>query len=139
MDSVEIRIVKELNTDEVVALYKGAGWWSEENDKVDFLDDLIKNSYCFAAAYLEGKLIGMGRAISDAVSDAYIQDVTILPEYRGKGIGSMIIEKIVKHLKQNNIHWIGLIGEPGTESFYKRLGFRLMQNYIPMQYKGKGD
>ena len=132
---IEIKIIKEAEANELVALYRGAGWWDEKTDDISFLDSLIKNSYAFAGVFYNRRMIGMGRAISDGVSDAYIQDVTVLPEYRNRGIGGMIIKSLVKHLLDNDMKWIGLIGEPGTKSFYERLGFREMKEYIPMLLK----
>lgn len=73
----------------------------------------------------------MGRAISDKVSDAYIQDVTVLKEYRGRGYGKGIVRHIVAYLKAQKIGWIGLISEPGYERFYNGLGFKQMQDYTP--------
>ncbi len=131
---IDYRVIKQADLDELVALYKGAGWW-EETDDFSFLDKLVKNTFCFIGAFNNGKMVGMGRAISDGVSDAYIQDVTVLPEYRNKGIGGAIIKELVNYLKENKLSWIGLVGEPGTQSFYERLGFKVMKNYIPMLLK----
>ena len=133
--NIEMKVVKKADLIELVNLYKGAGWWEEETDEVSFLGDLVTNSFCFVGAFHNGKMIGMGRSISDGVSDAYIQDVTVLPEYRNKGIGSKIINSIVSYLLEKDLKWIGLIGEPGTGSFYRSLGFAEMKDYIPMLLK----
>jgi aralkylamine N-acetyltransferase len=135
VQDIEIKVIKEADVNELIALYRGAGWWKEETDDVSFLPELVKNSLCFVGAFHEGKLIGMGRSIGDGISDAYIQDVTVLPEYRKRGIGGRITNTIVAFLQANGLKWIGLIGEPGTQSFYERLGFRLMKDYIPMMKK----
>jgi aralkylamine N-acetyltransferase len=42
--------------------------------------------------FVEKKMIGMGRALSDLTSDAYIQDVTVLKAFRGKGIGKKLFK-----------------------------------------------
>ena len=52
-------------------------------------------------------------------------------EYRGKGIGKGIMRTLIKFLKENNLKWIGLISEPGYESFYQGLGFKVMTSYTP--------
>jgi len=75
--------------------------------------------------------VGMGRAISDGVSDAYIQDVTVLKELRGRGIGKGIVQTLTGFLKERGLQWIGLISEPGYERFYESLGFKVMPNYTP--------
>lgn len=84
-----------------------------------------------------GNLVGMGRVISDGCSDAYIQDVVVLSNLRGKGIGAEIIKRLTSHCIEHKITWVGLIAEPGVNSFYERLGFEPMQNYQPMLYKQK--
>jgi len=77
----------------------------------------------------------LGRVISDSVSDAYIQDVVVLPEYRQLGVGGGIVDLLLEKLEEYGIDWIGLIGEPDTESFYGALGFETLKNYIPMKLK----
>jgi spermidine synthase len=74
----------------------------------------------------------MGRALSDGVSDAYIQDVTVKKPYRGQGIGTQIIQKLVERLNADGLEWIGLIAEKNSHKFYRRLGFKKMPNSVPM-------
>ena len=77
----------------------------------------------------------MGRIISDKTSDAYIQDLIILPEYRGKGYGRQLVKKLIEHCVTNKLHWIGLIAEPNQDEFYKKIGFKKMEKYVPMLYE----
>ena len=132
---VEIKIIKKAPIDDLIVLYKDAGWWSEENDGVDpeFIQKIVDGSFCFAVAYLDSEIIGMGRAISDGVSDAYIQDVVVLSQHRGKGIGIKIMDTIIDFLKGNGIGWISLISEPKAVSFYDRYGFKVMKDYVPFR------
>ena len=104
-------------------LYKLAGWVMED-DPCDFLAPALENSCAVCAAYGEdGKLVGMGRALGDGVSDAYIQDVVVDLEFRRRGVGGAIVRTLVAELKRRGVDWIGLVGEPGTEEFYRSLGF----------------
>jgi GNAT superfamily N-acetyltransferase len=77
----------------------------------------------------------MGRILSDGVSDAYFQDLVVLPEYRGKGIGKKLVESLLKYCLSRGIQWISLIAEPGQDSFYSLMNFHHMKNHIPMKYK----
>lgn len=104
------------------ALYRQAGWVAPEED-CEFIRRVTADSTVFLAVYDHERIIGMGRAISDGVSDAYIQDVAVLKDYRRQGIGGEIVRRIVAALEAKNIDWIALVGEPGTESFYRGLGF----------------
>jgi spermidine synthase len=134
--NIEYLIVKEADRDQIISLYRQAGWWTASDDEdVSFVDKIISSTFKFAVAKADGRIIGMGRAISDGVSDAYIQDVTVDSEYRKKGIGSGIIRLLVKSLKAEKIGWIGLISEPGAENFYNELGFEVMKDHTPYIFK----
>ncbi len=134
---VEIYPIRYSDRDQIIQLYKEAGWWKPENDRQpEFVDKIAENSYCFVGAFCGQRMIGMGRVLSDGVSDAYIQDVTVLREYRGRGIGGKIIEQLILKLRADRVEWIGLIGEPGTGNFYNKLGFTQMKGSVPFIYKG---
>jgi spermidine synthase len=139
-EEIEIKIVVDVDRAAVKRLYQDAGWW-EDNDETSegcaWIDTLIKQSFCFVGAFSGSELVGMGRAVSDGVSDAYIQDVVVLKKFRRAGIGNSIIEKIIGFLQSKRIGWIGLIAEPGTQQFYQRLGFDVMKGYTPMLLKRK--
>lgn len=132
---IEIKLVNSWIEEEIVEMYKSAGWWKDFYDK-NQINKLIKGSYAFAVVvrYPEKKAIGMGRILSDGVSDAYIQDLAILPKYRNKGYGRMLVKFLIDICISNGILWIGLISEPGQESFYSTCGFKKMKNYCPMKY-----
>lgn len=119
-------------------LYLSNNWIEAADGSTDALiGKIVSSTFCFAVARDGDRIIGMGRAISDGVSDAYIQDVTVLPEYRKQGIGGLIINFLVDYLHSQGIEWIGLISEPGYESFYQNLGFAVMPAYTPFLYKRK--
>ena len=137
--NIEIRFVESWPEDEIIELYKAGGWWKETYDKSG-INSMISGSFAFAVVVnpAMGNAIGMGRIISDGISDAYIQDTIILPEYRGHGIGEKLVKSLINHCLLKGIVWIGLIAEPGSEKFYKRLGLKPMKNYIPMIYQPEG-
>jgi len=133
---IKVEIVKSTDVEQLKNLYKEAGWWSEGDDTdPDLIRKIIDGSFCFAVASIKDKIIGMGRAISDGVCDSYIQDVVVLNEFRGRRIGVLIMDELVKYLKSKNINWIGLISEPKAASFYQRYGFSLMPEYRPFLLK----
>ena len=137
-EQFDIKFVRKWPEDEIVNLYKAGGWWKDHYDKSG-IKHLIKGSYVFAVVIdkITCKTIGMGRVLSDGVSDAYIQDLVILSEYRSKGIGKKLVKKLIKHCRSKNIHWIALIAEPGQKGFYENIGFKQMKNYTPMKYDEK--
>lgn len=122
----------DYDRDAVLALYRLSGWYPEEELIPLFFERLIRGSFSFMAVYLNHDLVGAGRAISDGVSDAYIQDIFVDPACQKMGIGSLIVRNLVNTLHNAGITWIGLIGVPGSEAFYRKLGFEVMPGFIPM-------
>ena len=56
----------------------------------------IQNSLCFVL--LEGnRQIGFARVVSDRATFAYLCDVYVLEEQRGKGLGKWLIEQLLSH------------------------------------------
>jgi aralkylamine N-acetyltransferase len=120
-------------------LYQRAGWWSEPGDTIEKIVRIISGSHCFVAAIQEhgevsggGEILGMGRAISDRASDAYIQDIMVRPEVRRQAIASSIMKAIVARLEQDGMTWIGLVAKQGTQPFYSGLGFSEIPGAMPM-------
>lgn len=120
----------------IIGLYRQAGWWPEqEAEDYALLARLVRQSYCFAVAMAGERLIGMGRVISDGVSDAYVQDVTVDAAWRHAGVGTLIVSRLLAHLRQEGIAWVGLIAERGSAPFYGRFGFTEMPDAQPMLLK----
>ncbi|MEW6429084.1 MAG: GNAT family N-acetyltransferase [Thermodesulfobacteriota bacterium] len=117
---------------QIIAIYRAQGWWFVDRDAPEIAEGIIRGSHCFATARDNGRIVGMGRAISDGVSDAYIQDVAVLEPFRNTGIGGRLIACIVERLRADGLDWIGLIAEPGSHRFYQRLGFFPLQDAQPM-------
>ena len=132
-DNITIQFIDHAPTDEIAELYYEAQWLSPDDD-TSFIPQMIRGSFCFAVALLDNKIIGMGRALSDGCSDAYIQDVVVSKKHRGKGIGHQLVTSLSTYLEESGVDWIGLIARPATDNFYKALGFSTMEEFTPMKY-----
>ncbi len=135
--TIEIKIVDSWPDEDIVVLYKAGGWWKDTYDTA-LIPAMIRGSFAFAVAVEKqtNEAVGMGRLLSDGISDAYIQDLVVLPSYRDKRIGKRLVSTLVEYAKRHGLTWIGLIAEPGQESFYEPLHFKPMKNYVPMKYEG---
>ena len=82
-EDIRIALVRSWDAEEIIALYRAGGWWKDEYDPAE-IPRLISGSFAFvvAAEKRSGRAVGMGRVLSDGVSDAYIQDLVVLPGYR---------------------------------------------------------
>ncbi|HEY7433068.1 MAG TPA: GNAT family N-acetyltransferase [Streptosporangiaceae bacterium] len=88
------------------------------------LATVFGNSMFRCFAYAGGTLAGAGRVLADGLDCAYIADVAVHPDHQGRGLGSEIIRRLVVLARGHKK--IILYANPGTEAFYRRLGFLRM-------------
>lgn len=88
------------------------------------LQTVFGNSMFVCFAYAGGNLVGAGRVLADGLDCAYIADVAVHPERQGQGLGSEIIRRLVAASRGHKK--IILYANPGTEAFYRGLGFLRM-------------
>jgi len=75
---LEVSIEDDIETDEVIDLYKSNGWSSSE--KPEKLIPVLKNSDALVTARISGKLVGIGNAISDGSLVVYYPHMCYVPE-----------------------------------------------------------
>ena len=81
----------------------------------------IDHSFCFGI-YLDNKQIGFARVITDYVVFAYLMDVFITEEHRGKGYSSVLIDSMMKEPQLQNIK-IWRLATKDAHFLYRRFGF----------------
>jgi GNAT superfamily N-acetyltransferase len=136
---VEVRLVRDYPAGPIVRLYETAGWWRAHYDPAH-VGPMVRGSHAFAVAVdpATGETVGMGRAISDGASDAYVQDVVVAPAYRGRGIGRRIVASLLERCAADGILWVGVVAEPGSAPFWERAGFAPLEGHTAMLL-GEGD
>jgi GNAT superfamily N-acetyltransferase len=90
------------------------------------VEKCIKHSLCFGV-YLDGRQIGFARVVTDFVRYAHLLDVFVLPEFRGRGIGKLLMEHILAHPELRTIVRYTL-GTQDAHSLYARYGFSAPAN-----------
>src|SRR6185369_16343574 len=78
---------------EAVHHFLSHSYWAQ-NIPLEVVQKSIDNSLCFAI-YHQQRLIGFARVISDFATFAYLADVFILPEERGRGLSKWLIGIII--------------------------------------------
>lgn len=119
---MEIREYTEYNEEEIVNLYSSVGWINYTNN-LEMLKGAYENSLKIIGAYEGEKLLGIIRIVGDGHSVIFIQDLLVYPEYQRRGIGSALLEHILKEYK--HVYQKHLLTENSekTIQFYKSLGF----------------
>jgi N-acetylglutamate synthase-like GNAT family acetyltransferase len=103
----------------------------------------IENSLCFGIYTGKGQ-IGFARVITDRATFAYLADVFILPEYRGRGLSKWMLECILAHPDLQGLRrW--MLATQDAHGLYAQYGFsamkapeRWMEIHRPDVYKQEG-
>ncbi len=119
-------------------LSKDSGW--SDNIPLEKVKISIENSLNFGLFHGE-KQIGFARIISDFSTIAYLGDVYVLDDYRGKGLSKELMDCIMSHPNLQGLRrWILLTST--AEWLYKKYGFKHVPNpevymelYNPNVYK----
>jgi GNAT superfamily N-acetyltransferase len=131
--TITISETRELNIDDIIALYKANEWSSA--DKPEQLFKGLLNSDTLITAWENKKLVGLGNAISDGYLVVYYPHLLVHPDYQGKGIGKMIFDKMQQ--KYCSFHMQMLTADGKAIDFYKKNGFERAGQTEPMWiYKG---
>lgn len=86
----------------------------------------VKNSVCFGL-YHGKKQIGFARVISDKATFAYLADVFIIDEYRGRGLSKWMMKVIFEHEMFRTVKsW--LLATRDAHGLYRKFGFEALSD-----------
>jgi len=120
-----------VSPDELAHFYDVAGWHVVPAGN---FRRALAGTYYSVAVRRDGRLVGYGRVVSDGGIHAWIHDVIVLPEMRGRGIGRTIMRKLMEKVSADGIPYIGLFAAQGRSNFYEDLGFKRRPDDRPGMY-----
>jgi len=132
---IEISFDDAVDVSEVVNLYAANGWSSAE--KPGELVAALRNSHSMATARLQGKLVGIGNAISDGHLVVYYPHLLVDPNNQGQGIGRKIMAAM--QVRYENFHQQMLTADVDSVEFYETVGFERAGKTVPMWIYGGED
>jgi GNAT superfamily N-acetyltransferase len=110
----------EVDLDVVHAFLSQEAYWSK-NIPRDLVERAIANSFCFSA-FIEHRQIGFARVVSDAATFAYLADVFVLPEFRGRGISRKLMQSVQSHPELQGLRrWMLMTAD--AHKLYESYGF----------------
>jgi GNAT superfamily N-acetyltransferase len=116
--------------EEYQRLRGAVGWLDVETEAIE---TGLRSSLFSVCVILKDKVVGCGRVIGDSGIYFYVQDIIVLPQFQGKGIGRRIMDAIMEYLKTHacNGAFIGLMAAKGFSKFYERYGFKKRPSDAP--------
>lgn len=114
----------ELTAEEFIILWETV--WGK-GPSLEQTELAMKHTLFRVSVYDKGEIIAMARMIGDLGLNYYIKDVVVRPEYQEKGIGTLLINELIKYIKENGVRgtdiFVELCAEPDKIPFYEKLGF----------------
>jgi GNAT superfamily N-acetyltransferase len=125
---------------QVVWDFLASSYWAQGIPQ-STVEKSMEGSLCFALLATD-RLIGFARVISDRATIAYLGDVFVLPEYRGRGFGKWLMQCVMSHPELQGLRrWILITRD--AHDLYRPLGFRplarpegYMELHNPNAYAG---
>jgi len=104
----------------VVHDFLTASYWSQ-GIPASIVSRSLEGSLCFALRS-ETRQIGFARVISDRATIAMLNDVFVLPEFRGRGLGKWLVECVMSHPELQGLKaWVLVTRD--AHDLYRKFGF----------------
>ncbi|WP_375162859.1 GNAT family N-acetyltransferase [Rossellomorea sp. SC111] len=107
---------------EMREVYHSVGWFKHTNEVVS---KIFLRSDIVSLAVLEGRIVGVGRALTDGIFNATIYDVVVHRDYQRKGIATLIMKDLLEQLA--DVSCVLLISTTGNEAFYRKHGMKSLK------------
>ena len=104
----------------VIHGFLAASYWAQGRSR-ERVSRSIEASLPFGL-YHEGLQVGFARVITDHVVLAFLADVFVLEEHRGRGLGRWLVETVIRHPDLRGVRrW--LLGTRDAHELYRGFGF----------------
>jgi GNAT superfamily N-acetyltransferase len=117
----------EISTDparldvDVIHRFLETSYWAKGRRR-SVVERSIRNSLCFGV-YIAGRQVAFARVVSDRAVFAYLMDVFVLPEFRGRGIAKALMRAVLDHPELQNLR-VFLLVTRDAHRLYAPFGFR---------------
>ena len=127
-----IVLFRQPSVEEFIHLRQLVGWGTPDTLATE---QSVSNALFSVCLEKDGTLIGLGRVVGDGGLYYYIQDLIVIPKYRGNGYSILIMNELMEYIKSTakSGSFVGLFAAKGIENFYERFDFvkRPSQVYGP--------
>jgi GNAT superfamily N-acetyltransferase len=110
---------ERIDVDAVHAFISTESYWGLGRAR-EPIERALAGSTRVLGLYLDGRQVGFARAISDGATLAYLADVYVLAQYRGRGLGFELVREIVEN-SFGEVRW--MLNTADAQGLYTKLGF----------------
>lgn len=116
----------KLDIDAIHDFLTNRSYWAKGRS-IEKVKCAIDNSLCFGIYNNADQLIGFARVVTDYIVFAYMMDVFILEDYRGKGLGKKLIDYIIHYPDLQCLRKI-MLATSDAHGLYEQYGFKRIEN-----------
>lgn len=109
----------------VVYQFIASSYWAKGIPQTT-MQRAIENSLCFGVFTERNQQVGFARVISDYATYAYLADVFILEDHRGKGLSKWLVAEILNHADLQGLRRFNLVARD-AHGLYEQFGFARLQ------------
>ena len=111
---------ERLDVDAIQSFLGNDSYWAKTRTR-EQTETAIANSICFGLFHGE-RQIGFARVVSDRATFAYIGDVYVLDEFRGRSLSKWLMETIISHPELQGLRrWV--LATRDAHGLYEKYGF----------------
>ena len=110
-----------VDVDAVYRFLTEEAYWVPGRDR-ETIDRLVRESTRVIGVYRGDELVGFARVVSDGSNMAWLGDVFVLTEHRGRGLGVELVREAVEHPPHRTLTWF--LNMKDAHELYARFGFR---------------
>jgi predicted N-acetyltransferase YhbS len=109
-----------VDTEELHRFLSTEAYWAIGRP-LETVERLVRESTRVIGLYSpDGYQAGFCRVVTDGNSIAYLADVYVHPDFRGRGLGAALVREAVVDGPHANVRWVLHTDDP---AFYERFGF----------------
>lgn len=109
-----------IDVDAVHRYLSEESYWAKGRPR-EVVEDLVRNATRVVGLYRAGAQVGFARVVSDRHVVAYLADVYVLPEHRGRGLGAELVRESVECSPFMPRRWF--LNTADAQGLYERFGF----------------
>jgi GNAT superfamily N-acetyltransferase len=109
-------------------------YWAHGRDEAT-MAELVREAARVVGLYApDGAMVGFARVTSDRHTIAYLGDVYVEADHRGRGLGVALVHEAIEHSDWPGVRWV--LGTMDAHELYAKFGFaeptyRLMERRRP--------
>jgi GNAT superfamily N-acetyltransferase len=120
-DGLELDDAKDrIDVQEVHRFLSEESYWAKGRPR-EAQERLVRDASRVVGLYDGDSQIGFCRAFTDGLAIAYLADVYVLPDYRGRGLGEELVREMVDNGPYAHVKW--LLHTEDAHPLYRKFGF----------------